>query len=374
MYNFNTRINEIEKNLTSEFKKKIPEIINEIKSQRSKSIENLNQQERIKVFDEYDKIIKLVEKDYKKIVKKYLNEIPKKDCLNYYKEFIQDFLNEDNEMLKYLKENTIYNINNNEVCFEDLAPIMYISLKVFGIKERCQIKHVVIDEAQDYGEFGFDVLKTIINSNSMTILGDIAQGVHFYRGIENWNTFINVEFKNTKTVYKVLDKTYRTTKEIMEVANSVINKLPEYEKESIVFGKPVIDRKNSINIDKVKDDTELINKINMRIEKYLQSDYKSIAIIGKDMNECEKIQRKIAKVRNDVKLIKGKDSSYNSGISIVPSYLAKGLEFDCVIIADASDEKYIDNSLDIKLLYVTITRAMSKLDIFYIGEISKLLK
>ena len=374
MYNFNTRINEIEKNLTSEFKKKIPEIINEIKSQRSKSIENLNQQERIKVFDEYDKIIKLVEKDYKKIVKKYLNEIPKKDCLNYYKEFIQDFLNEDNEMLKYLKENTIYNINNNEVCFEDLAPIMYISLKVFGIKERCQIKHVVIDEAQDYGEFGFDVLKTIINSNSMTILGDIAQGVHFYRGIENWNTFINVEFKNTKTVYKVLDKTYRTTKEIMEVANSVINKLPEYEKESIVFGKPVIDRKNSINIDKVKDDTELINKINMRIEKYLQSDYKSIAIIGKDMNECEKIQRKIAKVRNDVKLIKGKDSSYNSGISIVPSYLAKGLEFDCVIIADASNEKYIDNSLDIKLLYVTITRAMSKLDIFYIGEISKLLK
>ena len=175
-------------------------------------------------------------------------------------------------------------------------------------------------------------------------------------------------------MYKVLDKTYRTTKEIMEVANSVINKLPEYEKESIVFGKPVIDRKNSINIDKVKDDTELINKINMRIEKYLQSDYKSIAIIGKDMNECEKIQRKIAKVRNDVKLIKGKDSSYNSGISIVPSYLAKGLEFDCVIIADASDEKYIDNSLDIKLLYVTITRAMSKLDIFYIGEISKLLK
>ena len=72
-------------------------------------------------------------------------------------------------------------------------------------------------------------------------------------------------------------------------------------------------------------------------------------------------------------MIRGKDSEYNSGISIVPSYLAKGLEFDCVIIANANKEKFTKSSLDIKLLYVTITRAMSKLDIFYEGEISELL-
>ena len=94
----------------------------------------------------------------------------------------------------------------------------------------------------------------------------------------------------------------------------------------------------------------------------------------KKLEECEAIEKQIKKLRDDVKLIRGKDSEYNSGISIVPSYLAKGLEFDCVIIANASDEKYEKNSLDIKLLYVTITRAMSKLDIFYIGNMSKLLK
>ena len=92
------------------------------------------------------------------------------------------------------------------------------------------------------------------------------------------------------------------------------------------------------------------------------------------MFECEQIEKKISKIRNDVKLIRGKDSEYNSGISIVPSYLAKGLEFDCVIISNASKIQYTDSSLDIKLLYVTITRAMSKLDIFYIGEITDLLK
>ncbi|HOZ55271.1 MAG TPA: ATP-binding domain-containing protein [Clostridia bacterium] len=92
------------------------------------------------------------------------------------------------------------------------------------------------------------------------------------------------------------------------------------------------------------------------------------------MNECLLLEKKLNKLRSDIKLIKGKDSEYNSGISIVPSYLAKGLEFDCVIVTNANNEQYKNNSLDIKLLYVIITRAMSKIDIFYTGEISELLK
>lgn len=118
---------------------------------------------------------------------------------------------------------------------------------------------------------------------------------------------------------------------------------------------------------------ELIMSVNSRIDEYLKNNYKSIAIIGKDMKECKEIYKEIAKLRNDVKLIQDKDSEYNAGISIVPSYLAKGLEFDCVIIANANKENYGNSSLDIKLLYVTITRAMSKLDVFYVGEISELL-
>ena len=77
--------------------------------------------------------------------------------------------------------------------------------------------------------------------------------------------------------------------------------------------------------------------------------------------------------RKDVNLIQSKDSEYKAGISIVPSYLAKGLEFDSVILYNVNEEKYTETSLDIKLLYVAITRAMSKLDVFYIGNKSKLL-
>lgn len=395
MYNFKTRINEIEKNLIYEFRRKSEEIIENLKFQRGKSVENLQGKERVDMYDKFTKEIDLIEKKYKKIVKEYLNKIEDKSCIEYYKDFLENYLSqlldEENsfnkeidytlidvkddvkDIIEYLRKSTLSNLENNEVTFEDLAPIMYLQYKITGIKEKCKIKHVVIDEAQDYGEFQFDVLKTILNSNSMTILGDIAQGVHFYRGIENWKRFIDVEFNNINVTYTTLQKTYRTTKEIMDIANKVISRLPEYEKEFIVLGEPVIDRKNSVYCKKQNNMSELIESINTRIEEHKKNGFKSIAIIGKDINECKEIQKQISKIRYDVKLIQGKDSEYNAGISVVPSYLAKGLEFDCVIIANANSEKYSNNSLDIKLLYIVITRAMSKLDIFYIDKISEIL-
>ena len=373
MYNYATRINEIEKNMVSALSKKSIELIKELTAERSQKINGLTGDERIKVYDEYDKIIKQLEKGQKKIVREHLSKIAKKDCVQYYKDFIDNYLQDKSEVISYLKKNTSRNLAKNEISFEDLAPLMYIQIKIFGIKEKCRVKHVVIDEAQDYGEFQFDVLKNIINSNSMTILGDIAQGVHYYRGIENWKRFIDTEFKNVKTTYTTLSKTYRTTKEIMNIANGVISKLPDYEKEFIVLGDPVIDRKDSIYIKKCENKQELIEQINMKIDQHLASGFKSIAIIAKDMDECEQLEKQLKKLRSDVKLIKGKDSEYNAGISIVPSYLAKGLEFDCVIISNANKEKYTESTLDIKLLYVTITRAMSKLDILYTESLTNLI-
>ena len=406
MYNYSSRINEIEKNLVYEFRKKSEELIDDLKKKRSLAIEGLAGAERVSAYERFDKEIKLIEKDYKKIIKDYLKKIPNKSCLDYYCDFlthlgtelfcfkndtfgdgVKCFKNEtkqdrpgmfqqnvSSEVIEYLKQSTLANLSKNEISFEDLAPIMYLQYKINGIKDKARVKHVVIDEAQDYGEFQFDVLKTILNSNSMTILGDIAQGVHYYRGIENWQRFIDVEFSNVNTTYTTLRKTYRTTKEIMDVANSVISKLPDYEREFIVLGEPVIDRKDSICIERKENLKQMIEAINERINEYLSDNYKSIAIIGKDMSECKELHKNLSKLRDDVKLIQGKDSEYNAGISIVPSYLAKGLEFDCVIIANANNEKYTNNSLDIKLLYVTITRAMSKLDVFYVGEITELLK
>lgn len=379
---FVSRISEVKKHVLSRLNQSSEEIIELIQRVRTRKINQMLQEDisneekrirRIEIYEKYETMIEEIEKDGKKLVNKYFDQIKYLDSVGYYIDFIQNFLEEENETIKYLKKNTLRNLEKNEVEFEDLAALMYLQIKIFGIKEKYNLKHIVIDEAQDYGEFQFSVLKSILKSNSMTILGDIAQGIHFYRGIENWNDFMKMQFNKGEITYTTLSKTYRTTKEIMDKANEVISKLPQYEKESIIIGEPVVNRKESLFIEKKKNEVETINDICSKISEYQNMGYKSMAIIGKDMQECEQIKERVEKLRKDVKLIRGKDSEYNAGISIVPSYLAKGLEFDCVFVYDANDDKYKNNSLDIKLLYVIITRAMSKLHIYYTNEKTELI-
>ena len=382
---FDQRVQEIKKHVFSKIRQNLNTVEEGIKKQRSIKIkmlerENLpieeERQRRIEIFEEKEKVLKDLDKENIKVVDFYFNEIIKKDAFNLYKDFIENYIYdkiENKELAEYLVRNTLLNLNKGEITFEDLAPIIYIHYKVYGVKWKKHLRHVIIDEAQDYGEFQFSTLKTILNSSSMTILGDLAQGVHFYRGIEDWDKFIDVEFPEEGATYLTLEKTYRTTKEIMEVANSVIEKLPEEEKKGIVIAEPVIDKKDSIRINSKDNKEDIIKDIASRIDKYLEDGYKSIAIIGKDMSECKDIKKLISKYRKDINLIQSKDSEYKAGISIVPSYLAKGLEFDSVILFNVNDRIYENTSLDIKLLYVAITRAMSNLDIYYIGDKTRLL-
>ena len=383
--NFVERILKIKTDLIFSIKKESQMIIEKIKNERTKKIENLYNRnldedeirtERIKIFEEKEKILKILETKPEKLVDKYIKSIKRKKGIDYYYDFIKNYIPKieiDEELKEYIVNNTLSNLKKKNITYEDLAPIIYLEYKINGSKISGKLSHIVIDEAQDYGEFQFDVLKTVLNSTSMTILGDLSQGIHYYRGIENWNRFMEVEFKDENVEFRVLSKTYRTTKEIMNLANSVISKLPEYEKESIVLGEPVIDVKNCINICKCENKIEIINNIKQRINEYKNAKYKSIAIIGKSKEECEYIYKELNKTSKDVNLIKDKDAEYNAGISIVPSYLAKGLEFDCVIIFNANEDNYRMNSLDIKILYVVITRAMSKIDIFFTNTKSKLL-
>ncbi|MBR3613865.1 MAG: AAA family ATPase [Clostridia bacterium] len=384
---FEKRINEVKKHVFSKIKNNKEIIEKTITAKRTARInamlkdESLTDEEkrgkRIEIFEETEDTLKKLDKDDIRIVDSYFNEINKKDALEHYKEFIENYIFDklDDEIIaSYLVRNTMRNLNKGEVTFEDLAPIIYIHYKIYGTKVKSRLRHVIVDEAQDYGEFQFSVLKTILKSNSMTILGDIAQGVHSYRGIENWKKFIDVEFPDGEVVYTTLEKTYRTTKDIMKKANEVIEKLPEFEKQFIVKGEPVIDKKDSIHIEKMQNEDEIIKACIQKIEKYIDNGFKSIAIIGKDMNECKTIKKKLDKYNKNVKLIQSKDSEYNAGISIVPSYLAKGLEFDSVILFNVNDNNYKNTILDIKLLYVAITRAMSKLDLFYTEKLAEIME
>jgi len=107
------------------------------------------------------------------------------------------------------------------------------------------------------------------------------------------------------------------------------------------------------------------------LTEFEKKNFKNIAIICKTVEDCIKMKEAIG--RDNIHIISDKDSEYNGGISVVPSYLSKGLEFDAVIITNADNYNYTSSEVDTKLLYVCITRAMNTLDIYSVDEPTKLL-
>ena len=165
-----------------------------------------------------------------------------------------------------------------------------------------------------------------------------------------------------------LEKSYRTTIEIMLAANLVSKSIGLFE------GKPVIRHGKEVNVKKVSK-TEKTKYILDSINNYTSLGHSSIAIICKTPEESQKVYEELSIHNDNISLISGDKETYDGGICVVPSHLSKGLEFDCVIIYDADEKTYsANNKVDMKLLYVAMTRALHTLDICYTGKVTKSLE
>lgn len=273
------------------------------------------------------------------------------------KEIISEFKNNINLQLKKyfrvlnLKIKNIYvdilnklnidtkEISNNKIDIEDIPPLIYIRYLLMGDNIFDNYKHIVIDEAQDYGEFAFYVLNKIFKNATFSIYGDLAQSLYSYRSIDNWKCLNNI-FKDLEILK--LNKSYRTTIEIMEEANKINKKLNLTEAISVIRHGDKVEYTD-------KDLVYLINK--------LKEKYKTIAVITKTQDEANNLYIAL-KDKIDINLINKNNLNYDNNINILPSYLSKGLEFDSVIIVDSFDKESI---MDLKLLYVSMTRALHKL-------------
>lgn len=196
----------------------------------------------------------------------------------------------------------------------------------------------------------------------MTLLGDLSQGILSYRGTRNWHTMMNDVFPEDEPNYMTLVQSYRTTVEIMTEASRVLKRLNQ---EDLVTAKPVIRHGDMPTKRAFQVEKELINSTIEKIEEWHTKAFKSMAIIAKTQNECLHIKHELAKRNIPTEILTDQSLIYNAGVVIVPSYLAKGLEFDAVLVVSLS-QTYTDSERDIKLLYVAMTRALHQLDLYYI--------
>lgn len=256
------------------------------------------------------------------------------------KKIYQDFYNS-----KYSKYKSI--IDDKYLYYEDACLFLYLKSLLVGFNTNHVIKEVVIDEAQDYNKLQYLIIKKTFKTANYTILGDTNQTINPYYKYNSLEQLKDI-FDSSK--YITLTKTYRSTDKIIDYTNKIlglnhITAIRNQKSSDIIF------RNNVKKEDFLKD----INN--------LKSTSKSIAIITKDDTTAEKIYN-LLKDSIDIFLIDGY-SHIKRDLVIVPSYIAKGLEFDSVIIYTDKESNYQEK--DKYLYYVACTRAQHNL-LIYKGE------
>lgn len=235
--------------------------------------------------------------------------------------------------------------NTSKISYLDLAGILYLMIRLEGKKSKNEIKHIVIDEAQDYNMFQFKVLKELTNCTSATIVGDVNQRIVDLTGSPAMKDLDEV-FGDNIIEYN-LNKSYRSTQQIMEYATKFL------EDNNII---PLVRSGEEVFEETVSDDEDLIETIISLISDYEEDGLESIAIITRNKQKLRKLSEYL-KERIKILTLDNEDKMYTGGKVIIPVNYAKGLEFDGVILVDD-----FENSPKF-LKYIMCTRALHRLSV-----------
>ena len=257
---------------------------------------------------------------------------------------------------------TITRFNQGYLPYEDVMPLFYLQGCLEGFPVDNTIRHLVIDEAQDYTTLQYEIIKRIFPRATWTILGDLDQTIHPWLNI--------IDFKKISEVFGVEDavlvklfKSYRSTSDIVEFSRTILPGKDPIESIDRPGVKPVIFR--------VGAEEEYVENIAQTIDTLKKEGLQSIAVICKNNQDSVAVYEEL-KHKTAVNLITKEETLFQRGVTVIPVYLSKGLEFDAVIVHNISSKKYY-REWERKMLYIACTRALHRLVLFYSGELSPLL-
>lgn len=294
------------------------------------------------------------------IVNRYFKPIivqVKKFAFIDYVKIYEAFFHAHEKKWKELSAYTIQKLEEQVIPYEDATPFCYLKDKLEGSLSSSAIRHVFIDEAQDYTPFQFSYLQELFPSSKMTLLGDMNQGIYFHTN--EAHSFLP-EQARAETENITLTRSYRSTKQIVEFTKHILKDGKEIEPFNREGKRPTLTIVNC--------EIALLKKIMDRIKE--QSKSNTIAIICRIEKESMYVYKRLQS-EVQVHLVSKGTITFETGILIIPSYLAKGIEFDVVLLFDTA--KYQRES-ERRLLYTACTRAMHELHLFSMNNVSPLLE
>lgn len=234
--------------------------------------------------------------------------------------------------------------------YEDIPIYAYIEHKTRMLQPNYFVKHIFIDEVQDYDPFSLTILKDLYPLAVFTAVGDYNQNL-----LSTQTNLPVLKELLTKADVEKLDTSYRSTYEIVDLSAKIMG--GSIQTNLVRHGeKPVVTK---CEISKFKD---YVNKI---VENHKDS---KIAIILK----TEKEAKKYAELVDNFTLINNENDTklLTKNLIITTIYLSKGLEYDYVILPNLDNNNY-KSSLDRQNLYVATTRALHGLYCFYEKEVTQ---
>ncbi|ACX65739.1 RNA polymerase recycling motor HelD [Paenibacillus sp. Y412MC10] len=261
------------------------------------------------------------------------------------------------EICKQTKEK----LDRLELFYEDATPYLYLKELIEGVRTNTEIRHVFVDEGQDYSPFQYEYIKKLFPRARMSVLGDFGQAIFMQSTkLQGDDSPLLRLYGEADTSLIRLVRSYRSTREIVEFTKELLideSDIVPFERSG---PKPVLARFEG----RERRDAQLLKDI-----AALKADgIDSIAIITKTAAESRQALESLQLQGCEaLQLITKETVTYQNGVMVVPVYLAKGIEFDAVLVYDASSEAY-GRENERKLLYTACTRAMHRLYLYATSE------
>ena len=329
----------------------ILEKIREEKNSRIKSLEKFISKYPSHMFEikEYARMLSIKENA------KLVYQIHSFTTIDYFKLYYEMFSNKNlfytlsqglklPENIEEIRYYTVENLQREKLKYEDALALTFLKIKIGDNNISKDIKQVVIDEAQDYYPIHFEILNLLFPRAKYTILADINQTIEKQTTLSFYEEIQKIFRKKTSTLL-TMSKSFRSTNEIIEFSSKFIDESVKIESFSRSGTPPeIIYKDNSGDLDE---------KLIEIIEDYREEGYQSIAVLCQSLKEAKELYGRI-KDNIDIQIIDD-THEYIIGTFIIPVYMAKGLEFDGVIVYN----------VDKSLLYIASTRALHRLTLLH---------
>ena len=264
--------------------------------------------------------------------------------------------------IREIRKRTLENMESESMPFEDVSAVLYLHLKIYGSHAYRNIRQVIIDEAQDYTPLQYEIFRMLFPNAKYTVLGDVNQTLTRQKDLTFYEQVQKILNKKQASLV-ALEKSFRCTNEILQFALQLIRHKPKIQ---------CFNRQGDAVVVRAYDNHEAyLTGIAREAEACRDKGFGTVCLLCRTEKRCAFLYEEL-KSRLEIHQMEHNEIESLEGVFLLPSYMAKGLEFDAVIICDADAGSY-NTENDRKMLYMECTRALHRLRVFCEGELTPLI-